>query len=111
VLVAHYGTQLAFSAAPRLTAQFASANRFQFGGSDALSDGVRPMTVTDVEPQSAEFFFDLQDFERLPSCFLGLLNERLQVLTEPPDNIKPAVTVDKTVHHASLSEVTVDFEP
>jgi hypothetical protein len=64
-----------------------------------------------MESQAAEFFFDLQDFERLPSCFLGLDGERLQVLTEPPDNIKPAVAVDKAVHHASLAQIAVYLEP
>ena len=47
---------------PRLAAHFASAKRFQFSVLDALQDGVRPMT--DIEPQAAEFLFDLQDFER-----------------------------------------------
>jgi hypothetical protein len=52
---------------PRLAAHLASAERLQFGGFDALQDGVRPMPMADVEPQTAEFFFDLQDFERAPA--------------------------------------------
>ena len=64
---------------PRLAAHLASAERLQFGGFDALQDGVRPMPMADVESQTAEFFFDLQDFERASGCFLGFRNERLQV--------------------------------
>jgi len=57
-------------------AHFASAARFQLSGFDALPYGVRPMA--DIEPQSAEFLFDLQSIERASGCFLR--NERLQVL-------------------------------
>ena len=66
---------------PRLAAHFASAKRFQFNGFDALQDGVRSMTY--VEPQAAEFLFDLQDFERLP----GFGHERLQVFAQPPHDV------------------------
>jgi hypothetical protein len=61
---------------PRLPARLASAERLQFGDFDALQDGVRPMPMADVEPQTAEFFFDLQYFERASGCFLDFSNER-----------------------------------
>jgi len=55
---------------PRLAAHFASAEGLRFSRIDALHDGFRPMLMADVEPQTAEFFFDLQDFERASGCFL-----------------------------------------
>jgi hypothetical protein len=64
------------SGSPVPAAHFASAARFLLSGFDALPDGVRPMA--DIEPQSAEFLFDLQSIERASGCFLR--NERLQVL-------------------------------
>jgi hypothetical protein len=91
MLVAHDRTPLAFSAAPRPAAHFASANRFQLGGFDALQDGVGPVIY--VEPQSAELLFDLQDFERASARFLGLDNKRLQVVAQPPYDVEPAVAM------------------
>jgi hypothetical protein len=109
MLIAHGRNPVAFPAAPRLTAHFASANRFQLSGFDALQDGVR--IVVDVEPQAAEFLFDLQDFERASGCFLGFRNERLQVFAKPPRDVEPAVAMGKSICHSGLALIACDVEP
>jgi hypothetical protein len=43
MLITHRPNAVAFSAAPRLTAHFTSAQRFRFADLDALQDGVRPV--------------------------------------------------------------------
>jgi hypothetical protein len=101
VLIAHRPNAVV-PQVPRLAAHLASAERLQFGGFDALQDGVRPMPMADVEPQTAEFFFDLQDFERASGCFLGFCDERLQVFAEPPNDVELAVAMGKPVRHPGL---------
>jgi hypothetical protein len=86
VLIAHRPNPANCPQRPRLAALLAGVEGFHFDGLDALQDGVRPMRMADVEPQAAEFLFDLQDFERLPgltalnvtrpgSIFLSLRSE------------------------------------
>jgi hypothetical protein len=94
---------------PRLAAHFTNAQRFRFADLDALQDGVRPMT--DVEPQAAEFLFDLQDFERASGCFLGFRNQRLQIFAEPPHDVEPAVAMGKAIRHSGLALIACDMEP
>jgi hypothetical protein len=111
MVIAHRPHAVAFPPLPRLAAHLASAERLQFGGFDALQDGVRPMPMADVEPQSAKFLFDLQDFERASGCFLGFRNERLQFFAQPPHDVEPAVVMGESVRHAGLQWVAIDGEP
>jgi hypothetical protein len=70
VPIARRPNPVAFSAASRLTAYFASAKGFFFGGFDAFLYDIRP--VIDIEPQSAELLFHLQHLECASSCAQNL---------------------------------------
>ena len=83
-----------------MTAHFASAKGFQLSGFDAVPYDLR--TVIYVDTKSAEFLFDLQDFERVSGCFLGFCDERLQVFAQLPHDVEPAVAVGKPVLHPGL---------
>lgn len=92
-----------------MTAHFASAKGFQLSGFDAVPYDVR--TVIYVDTKSAEFLFDLQDFERVSGYFLGFRGERLQVFAQPPYDIEPAVAMGKAICHSGLALIACDVEP
>lgn len=95
VLIARRLNPVAFPPLARLAAHVTSVKGFQLSVSDALPYGVRPVIYIDTK--SAELLFDLQDFERASSCFLGFRNERFQAFAHPPHDIEPAVAMGKFI--------------
>ena len=93
MVIARRPNAVAFPAAPRLTAHFASAKGFQSSSFDAVPYDLR--TVIYVDTKSAEFLFDLQDFERASGYFLGFRNQRLQGFAQLPHDVEPAVAMGK----------------